>query len=75
MTNDIYSNNNYFIEVGKSLAVDIDMECYRIVNLKTKVIEAETSVLAKAIGYAQEFDKSLEEVTRYSVTPKIEFEH
>lgn len=56
---DIHENSHYFIQVGKSVHNDNSVDCYQIVNKKYGVVEAEFTVLPRAIDVADELEKDL----------------
>lgn len=59
MSEYVHENDNYYVAVGESEHDENNIECYKIVNKKTGVTEAETTVLYRAIGIANECDEEL----------------
>lgn len=71
----VFENGNYTISIGDSIHDDSNIPCYKITNKDTKVVEAETTVLPTAIGYAKEFSEGLDKVMTNNDAPKVEFAH
>lgn len=57
----VHENNNYIVQIGKSIHNENTIDCYQIVNRKYGVIEAETTMLPSALATADDLDESLDE--------------
>jgi len=70
MSEVVYENDNYKLVIGESVHDDSKVECYKVTNKKTNVVEAETTVLPRAIGIANECDNDLKELSPIVQAPK-----
>lgn len=70
-TEPVFENDNYKLLIGESSHDDSKVMCYQIVNKKTELVEAETTVLPRAIGIANECDKDLKELSPIVQAPLV----
>lgn len=62
MNNAVFDNKNYTVTIGESLYETQKFQCYQIINKETNVVEAETTVLPRAIGIANEYSEAVDEL-------------
>ena len=72
--NTIYENTKYSITTGKSIHEDKEIICYHITNIETGVIEAETTILPKAIEFAKGYEEMLVELDK-DTAPRLASTH